>query len=322
DPARRQRVIGSVSGMMRDQIYQRQALEILLRWSAKDDTPALRNALESMITTGPGGNDVRNPDQAMQLAQKIVSFGDAGSASLLVRLLKMPSTRDGAHDLLITMGEAAEPAILEAMPTPAAPAPAPTGFPGRGFPPRPSANTAGDEQILDILASIGTEKSIMPLQRIISGKDPALSAAATESLRKLATRLKLKPDQYLSNLINRYTIVPPTGFTADTTMTDPNTRRWIRQSAGRAVKSIFTVQVSLIPSDYRIKPVPGGQTIKAQGLDFQATDPAATAPQFTRMGRLQAIDGEYLIDVTAIADTSDASAQNNITDAIKKIKVK
>lgn len=308
DPAKSPGVIAAASPLIRDQMFAHQAVEIIVRWGGKEHAAAMRSALESLITGGASSPTVRNGDQALALAKLLASYGDAELPPILVRMLRSSAIHDRTVEILSSMGASAEAALIDGISKPQEQ--------GR------FREAASMEDAIAVLADIGTQKSVMPLQRIMSGKDATLSAAANESLRKLAARLKLKPDDYLNNLFNHYTFAVPNGFTPDSTMTDPNTRRWTRQSPGRAVKSSFTVQVQLVEKDYKIKPVPNGMTIKAPSLDFQATETAATAPQFTRIGRLQAVDGEYLIDVTVIADVSDGSVQTNVMDAIKKIKAK
>jgi hypothetical protein len=299
--AKRQAVIAALIPLLHDARYAADAAEALVKWASKEEAPALRGALESLIGGNAAGLEPRLAGESLALAKLLLSYGDAESVRPTLLLLRAPSIREEARNALAALGAGAEPAVLEAVARP--------------------GDRAGMGDWLGLLGAVGTEKSIAPLQRAMAEKDPSVAKAADEALRKLAARLNLKPDQYLYNLINLYVIEAPAGFTADPTMTQPNTRRWTRQAPGRAVKSMYTVQVAHVGKDYQLQGPPNAPTIPAGALTFQGLE-VAPAPQFTQGAHVAALDGEYLIDVTVVVDRADANTERNTTAAVKKIRAK
>jgi len=293
--------------MLNDSQYQREARPLVLKWAAKDDAPELRVVLQSMLARDPANLDPATAEDAVALAKLLMSYGDDQAVGSLIRLLQAASVRDASREMLLAQGAAVEAPLLDALAK------------------SPAANTQAMRVVPDYLAllsEVGTEKSIEPLQSAMGAKDATVAKAAGDALTGLAERLKLKPDQYLFNLFNHYTVETPVGFTLDTTMTQPNTRRWVRQAPNRAVKSSYTVQVLRVDQDYQIASPPNAATIQVGPLVFRPLELPPPLPQFTQGSHVAALDGTYLIDVVAIVDTTDKASQTNVTNALKKIKAK
>jgi hypothetical protein len=305
--ARRAAVVAVLVPMLNDGQYAREVHPIVLKWAAKEDAPQLRTALKSMLGRGVGQLDSASAREAVALAKLLLSFGDEQATEMLLSLLAAPAAREAAREALAACGSKIEPALLEGV------AKTPDAANPRANPVLPD--------YLGLLAAVGTEKSIEPLQMAAYSKDAAVAQAAADGLTSLAERLKLKPEQYLFNLINHYAIEAPVGFAVDATMTQPNTRRWVRTAPNRAVKSTFTVQVVRVEKNHRLEAPPNAQPIVVGRLSF-FPQPLAATPQFTQGSHVAAVDGTYLIDVVAIVDTTDRAAQTNADGALKKIKAK
>jgi len=304
---KRKAVFSVLLPMLNDSQYQREVRPLVLKWADKDDAPELRTALQSMLARDPANLDPAGAEDALALAKLLLSYKDDQAVASLMRLLQASSVHNAAREMLLAQGVAVEAPLLDALAK------------------SPASNTQAMRAVpdyLSLLSEVGTEKSIEPLQTAMSAKDAAVAKAAGDALTGLADRLKLKPDQYLFNLFNHYTVDTPVGFTLDTTMTQPNTRRWVRQAPNRAVKSTYTVQVSRVSNDYQLASPPNASTIQVGPLVFRPLDLPPPLPQFTQGSHVAALDGTYLIDVVAIVDTTDKTSQTNVTNALKKIKAK
>ena len=304
---KRTAIISVLVPALNDSQYAREAFPIVLKWAAKEHSPQLRGALQSVVGSDPSHLDAAAARDAVALAKLLLSFGDDQTVDPLLRLLPVRAAHDGAREALISCGSSIEPAVLDAIAKTADAA--------------NSRNAQAMPDYLALLAAIGTEKSIEPIQIAASSKDAATAKAAADALPALATRLKLKPEQYLNNLVNHYTLEAPAGFTVDSTMTQPNTRRWTRTAPNRAVKSSYTIQVLRVDKDYKLDSPPNATPIAVGPLSFVPL-PLPAVPQFTQGSHVAALDGQYVIDILAIVDTNDRTAQTSVNDALKKIKAK
>jgi hypothetical protein len=298
----RSAVISAVMPLAREQTFQHRAVEVILKWASKYEVQPVRELVQSRLGDVARLDPVTAAD-TLALVKLLYSLGDADATASALRLLESPSAGTGARETLKSWGAASEPAIIEVLKRPA-----------------PSATTLRD--LLPLLAETGTEKSIELLQELAGNSDANAARQASDALTKLAERLKLSTDQYLFNLYNRYQVDAPTGFTADTAATlPPNTRRWSRQLSGRAVRSTYTVQVRRVGPDFKLNTSPQNLVIQGASLAFFGMNPVP-APQFTQSQHVAALDGEYLIEITVIADTTDGTGTNNMSAAAKKIKRK
>ena len=297
DPALHTQVVPAVIKLMDDDALRYSASTTLTAWATKDDAPLLRGELERRVQQDPGSN-VRDVESRKTLIKLLGGFKDAASAQALAKCLRNFFVRDETKEALTALGADAEEAVLELV-----------GDRDAGL----------VREALNLLATIGTEKSVMPLQRLAGGRDASLANLADDVLKKLATRLKLSPEQYLYNLVNHYTIEAPAGFTADAGA-PANTRQWTHTASGRAVKSVYTVAVRLVPADYQPQYAsPNPPTLEAGTLVFKQL--SSTSTNLARTVKYAALDSGYLIELTATMDVADTAAGTTMTNAAKKIRV-
>jgi hypothetical protein len=300
DPTLRTQVVPAVLKLMSDDALRYSANTTLKAWATKDDASLLRGELERLLQQD-SGSTVRDLESRKTLIKILGDIKDAASAQPIAKCLRNIFVRDETKAALTALGADAEEAVLELL---------------------------GDRdggvvrEALNMLAAMGSEKSLMPLQRLAGGRDTSLATEADDVLKKLAARLKWSPEQYLYNLVNHYTIEAPTGFAADASV-PANTRQWTRAASGRSVKSVYTVAVRLVPADYRPQYASANpQILEAGTIVFKQLANAGATPQFTRSVKYAAVDGEYLIELTATMDTADTAAGTNMTNAAKKIRAK
>jgi hypothetical protein len=292
DEASRQKVAAQLEQLLGETSFRNGALQALKKWGSKENAPAVR----ALIPAGGSGTIAGgNQDEVFEL---LVLWKDAESHALIARQLKNPFLRNEAAKSLIAIGSDAEEAV-------------------QPYTAETDATTL--RLAMGVLAKIGTEKSLPAMHRALYAQR-ADTAGALEAIKEAGTRLKLKPEEYMNALLNRYTIEAPAGFTPDTTVDTPNTRQWSRQGAGRTVKSGYTVGVKIVPATYRINPMANAQTLETGTLSFKQVTSESTNAQTRQV--YEALDGENLIGLTIVLDNFDTTARTSMVNAARKIQVK
>jgi hypothetical protein len=295
----RDKVATALLASLDDNSLRDSAMNALKTWARSSDVPALRSRLEEMVRQDTDDRSMDNLSLRKGLIQVLGKLGGADSAELIARNMRNFFVRGDTVQALTALGDAAEPPLLKLL---------------------EDTDQSLARDVISLLGKIGTEKSIFPLQRVAGGKSMAVTGPANDAVKQIASRLKLKPEQYLYNLINHYTIEGPAGFAAESTSA-ANTYVWTRTATGRTVKSTYTVAVKLVPADYQLNVPPGNTaTIKAGSITFRQLKANSNAA--TRTVNFAAVDGEYLIDLTATLDAQDRTAETAMNAAVAKIKVK
>jgi prepilin-type processing-associated H-X9-DG protein len=292
----RGKVAQALERLLNDPFLKANALQALKTWGSKENAPAVRALLPVGGRPGMGNNE----KEAMEV---LAQWGDKDSLPAIAGLLKNFFVRDDAKAALITFGADAEEAVE---------------------PLTSDSDGATAKLAIEILSKIGTEKSLVAVHKALYTNSrfgaPENADAALAALKEMGTRLKLKPEEYLNAMLNRYKVDAPAGFIADASVDTPNMKQWTRQGAGRTVKSAYTVQLKAVPATYKINAMAGGQSIEAGSLSFKQISQEATSAQTRAV--YEALDGEYLVGITMVIDNFDTAAKANILAAAKKIAAK
>jgi hypothetical protein len=288
--------------LVTDESYRGTAVILFQNWATRADLPALREVFAAMVQQGLPGNTGPSSGHAGSIIDLLAKFGDKDSAVAIAQCLKYAPVRQKAADALTAMGAdsaaSIEPYVVD-------------------------DDTATAKAAIGVLAKVGTEKNIIAFYRAIYLKPQETSSAAEAGLKELAARLSLKPEQYQFLLLDHYTLEPPSGFKLDPKVNTPNTRSWTHTKVNRSVVSTMTMAVKLVPQNYQITPAPEDNVVTVGTITFHRVENRMIDNQKNaEREHLQAVDGEYLIDLVIVLDQTDLSAAPALLAAANSIKPK
>jgi hypothetical protein len=291
------KVVPAMKALLADNTFHADAMKVYLEWVTKADIVSVRGVFDPLQKNAQGADAA----DAKALIKKLGAFADKESAPNIAKFLAHPALRDDAVAALIALGpdseESVQPLVDDASPDIA-------------------------KAALKVLEKVGTEKSMLALHRGLGSKTTDVPKLAEETMTEIATRLNLKPEQYLYALYNRYTVEAPTGFLPDNVFSKPNSKQWTRTLPGRSVKSTYTVAVKFVGKDFQITAPADTLTLNAGPLTLKQIDMQTSAGNIQQMRHFQALDGEYLVDLVVVLDNSDNQASKFMSDAAQKIRPK